>query len=456
MTSYHVRFWDTRKISDTARGRYRVRWAVDGREHCKSFATKALADAFLVILKDAARDGKPFDPATGLPAQPKPAGLPDVTWYQHARVYTQMKWPDLAAKSRRSTAEALTTITLALTGPHRKGPDPGVLRRALFGHAFNAASASRPVPAEITRALDWIAKASLPVAALEEPDTVRAVLGACARRLDGKPAAATTTRRKRAVFANALGYAVERRLLPASPLGQLQWKASEVAETVDRRSVANPVQARRLLKSVRGQSPRGEHMEAFFGCLYYAALRPAEAVALREADCVLPARGWGRIDLAASQPCAGTGWTDDGASREERGLKHRAPGETRSIPIPPVLVKMLRAHIARYGTGPGGRLFRTARGGPLNDTGWGEVWQRARPVALTPAQQASPLARRPYDLRHAAVSLWLNAGVPATEVARRAGHGVAVLLKVYANCIDGQASAANQRIGDALDEHDSE
>jgi len=115
-----------------------------------------------------------------------------------------------------------------------------VLRRALFGYAFNPGRASQAVPDEITRALDWIAKASLPVAALEEPDTVRAVLGACARRLDGKPAAATTTRRKRAIFANALGYAVERRLLPASPLGQIQWKASEVAETADRRSVASP------------------------------------------------------------------------------------------------------------------------------------------------------------------------------------------------------------------------
>ena len=40
--------------------------------------------------------------------------------------------------------------------------------------------------------------------------------------------------------------------------------------------------------------------------------------------------------------------------------------------------------------------------------------------------------------------------MPATEVARRAGHGVAVLLKVYANCIDGQAGPANQRITDAL------
>ena len=57
-----------------------------------------------------------------------------------------MKWPDLAAKSRRATAEALTTITLALTEPHRTFPDPAVLRRALFGYAFNAASASQPVP----------------------------------------------------------------------------------------------------------------------------------------------------------------------------------------------------------------------------------------------------------------------------------------------------------------------
>ena len=91
MTSYQVRFWDIKKISDTSRGRYRVRWAVDGHEHCKSFGTKALADAFLVTLKDAARDRKPFDPATGLPAQPKPAGRPAVTWYEHARAYSQMK-----------------------------------------------------------------------------------------------------------------------------------------------------------------------------------------------------------------------------------------------------------------------------------------------------------------------------------------------------------------------------
>ncbi|WP_207386309.1 hypothetical protein [Protofrankia symbiont of Coriaria ruscifolia] len=62
----------------------------------------------------------------------------------------------------------------------------------------------------------------------------------------------------------------------------------------------------------------------------------------------------------------------------------------------------------------------------------------------------SPLARRPYDLRNAAATLWLNSGVPATEVARRLGHGVAVLLKVCANCLDGQEIMANSSIEQAL------
>ncbi|GAA0830190.1 hypothetical protein GCM10009525_29920 [Streptosporangium amethystogenes subsp. fukuiense] len=49
-----------------------------------------------------------------------------------------------------------------------------------------------------------------------------------------------------------------------------------------------------------------------------------------------------------------------------------------------------------------------------------------------------------------AVSLWLNTGVHAPEAAERAEHGVDVLLKVYAKCIDGQREVANQRILAAL------
>ncbi len=95
-------------------------------------------------------------------------------------------------------------------------------------------------------------------------------------------------------------------------------------------------------------------------------------------------------------------------------------------------------------------MFSSERGRVVASTAISDVWAEARTRALTPEQVASPLVGRPYDLRHAAVSLWLNAGVPAPEVAERAGHSVQVLLRVYAKCLDEGESVANKRITAAL------
>ena len=253
-----------------------------------------------------------------------------------------------------------------------------------------------------------------------------------------------------AVLYNALGYAVERKLLPVNPIDQVQWSAPEVAEAIDRRVVPSPAQVMELLCAVRAQGRRGEHLYAFFAVLYYGGLRPSEAVALRDTGCILPSSGWGRLDLADTEPRAGRNWTDNGGARDQRGLKHRSADDVRPVPIPPGLVSILREHLETFGVGPGGRVFRSSSEGPLQETAYGKVWREARKAALTPGQVSSPLARRPYDLRHACASLMLNAGVPATEVARRLGHSVAMLLKRYANCIDGQQDAANERIARAL------
>ena len=75
------------------------------------------------------------------------------------------------------------------------------------------------------------------------------------------------------------------------------------------------------------------------------------------------------------------------------------------VPVPPVLAAMLRAHHAAYGTAPDGRLFRGTRGGPLSESIYSRVWHTARTLALGPELAGSGLARRPYDLRHAALSL---------------------------------------------------
>jgi integrase len=70
----------------------------------------------------------------------------------------------------------------------------------------------------------------------------------------------------------------------------------------------------------------------------------------------------------------------------------------------------------------------------------------AREATFTEEVAVSPLAKTPYDLRHATVSTWLNGGVPPTTVAEWAGHWVEVLLKIYAKCLDGGDAAIRQRV----------
>ena len=57
--------------------------------------------------------------------------------------------------------------------------------------------------------------------------------------------------------------------------------------------------------------------------------------------------------------------------------------------------------------------------------------------------------RRPYDLRHAAVSTWLKATADPAQVAEWAGHTVDVLMRVYAKWVAGQQDQAKRRILEA-------
>lgn len=148
-------------------------------------------------------------------------------------------------------------------------------------------------------------------------------------------------------------------------------------------------------------------------------------------------------------PRSGSRWTDSGKARDRQPLKHRAPGETRPVPIHPELAVILRRHIEEFKIKQGERLFVGPRAGIMTDRTYLGVWHKARKAALTAQEAASPLAETPYALRHAAVSTWLGAGVPPAQVAAWAGHSVAVLLRVYAKCISGQEEEAKRRIAQA-------
>lgn len=452
MFTYDVRIYSIETRRDRPKP-YRLRWLVGSRKHSKSYMLKAQADGRRSELMAALRNQEQFDEATGLPVSELRARHGSVSWYEHTRAYIDRKWDAAPAKSRKSYADALATITPALVSDTAGAPAPELLRRALYGWAFNRNRWNEQPPADVAVALRWIEKNSLPISALEDAATLRLALDALSRKTDGTPAAASTARRKKACLSDVLGMAAEAQYFttPASPLSAVKWRAPKSAEAVDPEAVPHPGQVDLLLRAVRQQGPRGEKLEAFFGCLYFAAMRPAEAAALRAEQCHLPLTGWGSLVLRGGIVRVGRGWTDDGSAHERRHLKARAAQDSRPVPIPPAFVRLLRHHIETYGTAPDGRLFRTERGGLLQESGYGEVWARARRAALgTDAAGTSRLVRRPYDLRHAGVSLWLSSGVEPIECARRAGHSVAVLFRVYAKVLSQSQDRANQKIDAAL------
>lgn len=448
--TYDVRIWSVRQRKDRRSSSAELRWKTGDTPHSLTFKTKTLADGRRAELLRALHEGEPFDVETGLPIR-ELRERNDITWYQHARDYIEMKWCHSPGSTRRTLAEAMASVTPALVHSTNGMADTRTVRTALYSWAFNMHRRTEEPPEEIQRVLDWFERNSLPTSSLADRMRVRDALQALTKKLDGTTAAASSIRRKRAIFHNALGYAVDAERLTSNPLPQVQWVTPEqVEEEVDPAVVPDPRQAAALLDAVRIQSPRGRRLVAFFGCMYFGAARPAEVIGLRAEDCDLPKRGWGELRLRETRPRSGAAWTDSGRPHDARGLKHRPRKAVRVVPIPPVLVALLRWHVTAYGTAPDGRLFRTSRGGLIQDTGYGEVWAEARRRALSPAQYASPLAKRPYDLRHAAVSTWLSSGVDPLVVARRAGHSVAVLFRVYAKCLDGASAAANARIENTL------
>ena len=254
-----------------------------------------------------------------------------------------------------------------------------------------------------------------------------------------------------------MDYAVELELLDSNPMKAIKWRAPTTSTTreVDRRSVVNHRQARALLDAVKTQQPSGPRLVAFFALMYYSGLRPEEAINVDRHALVLPPAeepaAWGEIHLTSAAPHAGSHWTNDGSLRETRALKHRIEGESRPVPTPPPLVAILRTTwrnfpmVLRAGcsTASAPRLCRRRRtcryGGPparprLRRVSRPHRWLAAPTTCGTPA---SPRGSTPAS---------------PTQVAAWAGHGVDVLLKIYARCVEGQDEVAKRRIEAALDD----
>lgn len=457
--STDVRVWKVGKVR-SKKAPHQLRWKVAGKVHTASFATVALAESRRSELWQAMRRGEAFDIVTGLPESELRAAAeqvrtpkPDPSWWDFCHEYMASRWRTSAGKTREGIADSLATVAIAMRPDDQDAPTPQETRLALRWSCVPAHREAEPPP-DLKTACAWLEAHSLPISAATDPRILRDIQYRLSFKLDGEPAAGDTVRRRRRGFNTAMEYAVEAGYLVENPMARLRKSAAKADDSVDPRVLVNPVQGEQLLIAVSYVGSlhrnRGRRLVAFFGCILHGALRPAEAVGLRELDCFLPEQGWGTLTLRETRPVSGKKWTDSGERHDVRGLKAREANRDRPVPIPPLLVRMLREHIEEFGTAEDGRLFANERGSVLGTSSYWRVWQEARSIALPPDRATSPLAQRPYDLRHACITNWLNAGLPVAEVARRAGNSPEVILRRYAGCIDGHEELNNRKIEQAM------
>ena len=118
----------------------------------------------------------------------------------------------------------------------------------------------------------------------------------------------------------------------------------------------------------------------------------------------------------------------------------------REVPLPPELVRRLTDHQRQHGSAD--LVFPTAIGSTATSSNYNPVWARAH-KKMWPGSH--PLAEtRVYDLRHCAATTMLRAGVSPAETARRLGHSVDVLLRVYAGVATNERTNANALLDDLL------
>jgi integrase len=175
------------------------------------------------------------------------------------------------------------------------------------------------------------------------------------------------------------------------------------------RAISRPRQRRR--RAVRPPTPErveiiraglsSEVDRALVTFLAYVGLRPQEALAAVWSDVLR-----GKLVVDASKT-----------------------GRTRVVPLLPIVRQELAAlKLVKGRLGPGAAIISTSAGDAWTESRF-RSFRRHRWCKVAPNM-------RPYDLRHAYVSLMIQAGHTVVEVARWAGHSLAVCLSTYAHLFD--------------------
>lgn len=418
------------KGTPTGKRRYRVKWRIDGRDRTRSFKTRAEADRFRRLLLDAVEAGEHFG---GVDGEPASWSSTTPTWFQWSQEWIALKWPQWAGTTRRTAIETLVAVTPQMVRSGAPDP-PAEVVDWLRSDGYIPGSDGWSTPPA------WLIRWSLPLDEIT-PRVLEQVLVAVTTRQDGKPMTASVARRRKNTLGAVLRVAVRRDVVDRNPMDRVEWRTPTRDLTIDIATVPSMADVLALVDHVVGLDSAAARYGALFACVGLAGLRPSEAIGLRVGDLDLPTTGWGlaRVRGAITEP--GARFTATGERTEQKGLKHRAAGSVREVPLAPALVECLRTHVDRWDDD---LLFLNVHGQSMTTGSYNPVWKRARKSAW--ADRSELATTTLYELRHAAATMMLQAGVPPAEVARRLGHSIDMLLRVYAGVLVEERDRSNELI----------
>ena len=399
-----------------------VRYTIDGRHRSKSFRTRIEADRYRGLLLQAVQAGDRFDEATGEPESWQ-TPLREVRVHEWSRRWLAEQWQEWQPRTRASAAEALARFaTIAVRG---SATPPEDLRAYLYTALTPGSEAHWNVALE-----RWMGKHCLTLGELDR-ERIADIDRKLSLKLDGAQMAANTASRIRIVARASVQSAIDAGAVaadvwPQRSKSRARRKVPRTKRSVDIRTLPSPTLMAAAIDAIVTQQPGNKTYRVMTAVAYYAGLRPSEIVMLRVQSVDLPVQGWGRLDI-----------TETDISFDEPGEPKTGP---RSVPIPPVLVKILSEWIDTNGlVSPDRLLFRTRNDTRPSGSNWARAWHRA-------LESVGQKPMRVYDCRHAAATTWLRAGMPLGETARRLGHSVETLVSTYVGALDDEEHTANQRI----------
>ena len=403
-----------RQTKDRRTGKPKVAWDVrmeiDGVQRQRRFPSAAARDEWIKRLNLGFAQGMLFDPSAREFVEAEAGTSRSLAVVVSELI--ELSWPAWRPRTRQTNCSIIAGFLIEVGGVE------GVTRPELGRELRAGAGTPRP---------------SVALRDLQAVDVQRWLNGMLA---EGK---APMAKRSRAVIRPVFSLAVDRGYLERNPMDGVRLSLPTTDDSLDADLVLSFEEVLDLHRAALVAVPDWAPIVLLGGV---CGLRPGETVVVRVCDLYLPGDGETGWITVTGTSTAGVSnlWADKAEQAQRVGpLKARAPGVTRRAPIPSSVVPLLRAAVA----GKRGDEFVL----PSDDlSAFRKDWKKL--VSEHFGSSASVLTGlRIHDLRHAAATTWLNAGIPLKTVQRFGGwRSLVVALEVYSGVTRDDEAEGTSRL----------